>query len=261
MIYRLWPGQFTQEIGDGDAELSVSFFIGLSTSLSLSAASFLLSFENQLLTNEQYYDPASCYLSVEVVGGAQLSTYKLKKSVFSPPLDETEEVTVSDSSSERSEVQKESEDRRVTTLDPLWDSDAFKFSKDLSRRQYKSQLKKKTVTPHCQAPKLRTSTDVYNRLMWDSGSGDLNDFVIGYEDRFTGLKEITLSSWKRDVSDREFVRVLFHLPLFILRPIWKIPFHRIVYFRRRNDDCIIWDKYVEIFTLYLYSIVRCVSGV
>jgi len=66
---------------------------------------------------------------------------------------------------------------------------------------------------------------VYNRLMWDPQAGNRDDFVIGYEDRFKGIQEIVIADWKREVEDLEF-----------------IPFHRLVYFRRKSDDVIIWDR-------------------
>ena len=59
----------------------------------------------------------------------------------------------------------------------------------------------------------RTSLDVYNRLMWDP-SISRGDYVIGYEDRFKGVKEVPLESWKREVEDEAFVssRVTFNAP-------------------------------------------------
>jgi uncharacterized protein (UPF0248 family) len=55
----------------------------------------------------------------------------------------------------------------------------------------------------------RTSVDVYNRLMWDPSVNSV-DYVIGYEDRFKGVKEIPLSAWKREVEDEAFVRNFFN---------------------------------------------------
>lgn len=74
-------------------------------------------------------------------------------------------------------------------------------------------------------PKLRTSKDVYNRLIWDSRSVvlkasknsaeyskeiDTNSVYIGYKDRFLGMCE---------------------LPFHDYEPGGDIPFHRVYYFR------------------------------
>jgi len=73
--------------------------------------------------------------------------------------------------------------------------------------------------------KLRPSHDVFNRLFWDS-EYSAEDYVVGYEDRFKGIMELPLTSWKKEFTDEEF-----------------IPFHRVVYFRQKGDDGkIVWDR-------------------
>jgi uncharacterized protein (UPF0248 family) len=73
--------------------------------------------------------------------------------------------------------------------------------------------------------KLRPSHEVYNRLVWDQRYSP-EEYLVGYEDRFKGVKEMSLTSWKREVSDEEF-----------------IPFHRVVYFREKGvDGKIVWDR-------------------
>ena len=73
--------------------------------------------------------------------------------------------------------------------------------------------------------KLRPSHDVFNRLLWD-GQYSADEYIIGYEDRFLGVREIPLTSWKRELEDEEF-----------------IPFHRVVYFREQGDEGkVVWDR-------------------
>jgi uncharacterized protein (UPF0248 family) len=73
--------------------------------------------------------------------------------------------------------------------------------------------------------KLRPSHDIYNRLLWDEGYS-AEEYVVGYEDRFTGVREMALTSWKREFTDEEF-----------------IPFHRVVYFREKGlEGKIVWDR-------------------
>ena len=72
--------------------------------------------------------------------------------------------------------------------------------------------------------KLRPAADVLNRLRWDSNL-NLADYIVGYEDRFLGAKETTLEKWKTEKTDEEF-----------------IPQHRILYFRRKSDGQVVWDR-------------------
>lgn len=70
-----------------------------------------------------------------------------------------------------------------------------------------------------QAPttKLRTSEDVYNRIMWDPLLNKA-EYTICYEDRFLGLMEVPFESFDRE----------------------NIPFHRVWMFKHRGD--VVWDR-------------------
>ena len=72
--------------------------------------------------------------------------------------------------------------------------------------------------------KFRTAADVLNRLRWDS-TFDSADFVVGYEDRFLGARERAVDQWKSEQTDEEF-----------------IPQHRILYFKRKSDEMIMWER-------------------
>ncbi|KAH7364764.1 hypothetical protein BKA65DRAFT_573286 [Rhexocercosporidium sp. MPI-PUGE-AT-0058] len=76
------------------------------------------------------------------------------------------------------------------------------------------------------APKttpLRPAHEIIARIKWDP---DLNiaNYMIGYEDRFIGVKEMELGKWKSESTDEEF-----------------IPMHRVVWIRLKDGD-IVWDR-------------------
>jgi MJ1316 RNA cyclic group end recognition domain len=191
--------------------LNVDFIIGLDTTPPAAATTHLRSFEARIQSSERYYDSASSYLLVEVIPAAELTHHRLKKPGAILLSEEPLFGTESDSEEDLEDYSFEANQKRGNISDPLWDPETFSFSKDVSRRQHKSQAEaKRRAETHIPAPKLRTSNDVYNRLMWDTGAGDPNNFVIGYEDRFAGMKEIALASWKREISDREFVSGCHH---------------------------------------------------
>ncbi|KIW88128.1 uncharacterized protein Z519_11239 [Cladophialophora bantiana CBS 173.52] len=69
--------------------------------------------------------------------------------------------------------------------------------------------------------------DVLNRLQWDA-SLDMSQYLIGYLERFAGIKEIPASQWISETTEEEW-----------------IPQHRIKYFKRlcRNGgDEIVWHR-------------------
>lgn len=62
---------------------------------------------------------------------------------------------------------------------------------------------------------------------------DSGDFIVGYEDRFAGAMEKALDTWKSEQTDEEF-----------------IPQHRILYFKRRSDATIVWERRTRIDLLF-----------
>ncbi|EEY18213.1 DUF455 domain-containing protein [Verticillium alfalfae VaMs.102] len=74
-------------------------------------------------------------------------------------------------------------------------------------------------------PKLRTASDVLHRLRWDPGMSS-DDFAIGYTDRHLAEpQEKAVGAWKLEQTHEEF-----------------IPQHRILYFRRKSDGMLVWER-------------------
>ena len=71
---------------------------------------------------------------------------------------------------------------------------------------------------------LRPALDILSRIRHDP-SLEEEDFIVGYSDRHTDVKELPVTLWKGDVTDEEF-----------------IPQHRILYFRRQADGVKVWDR-------------------
>jgi poly(A) polymerase Pap1/uncharacterized protein (UPF0248 family)/2'-5' RNA ligase/endonuclease/exonuclease/phosphatase family metal-dependent hydrolase len=76
------------------------------------------------------------------------------------------------------------------------------------------------------SPFLRPAQDIIARIRWDPELVAA-EFVIGYEDRFLGVKEIELERWKGEQTDEEF-----------------IPMHRIVWVKKKDQDGdqMVWDR-------------------
>lgn len=90
-----------------------------------------------------------------------------------------------------------------------------------------------TTHPPTKLPPLRPASDVLARLRYDPIlSTNLDQYVIGYLERFDGMCEIRVVDWVRESTHEEF-----------------IPQHRIRYVvrRRQGDDELVWgrDKRVD----------------
>ncbi|KAJ3256746.1 hypothetical protein HK104_007078, partial [Borealophlyctis nickersoniae] len=80
-----------------------------------------------------------------------------------------------------------------------------------------------TTTTH---PKLRTSRDVFHRILWDT-SLDSSLYTVGYEDRFQGILEISFKEFAQkcrgDETDEEWM-----------------PWHRVWWYKKAGE--VVWDR-------------------
>jgi uncharacterized protein (UPF0248 family) len=79
-------------------------------------------------------------------------------------------------------------------------------------------------------------------MRWDSGL-DMENFTIGYLERFEGIKEMPMSKWIRETSDEDF-----------------IPQHRIKYFKRSTDGEVVWDREGRIDKIFGSGLTGQVAG-
>lgn len=199
---RLWPERLT-DLGSGSATKGSSihgfYLLGLHRTKDAQntkpLVGILQAFEESIRGNGLYFDASNCFVFASECGRLTLGE-NITVDVpiwsdggFDEPDDKDEELATG-AEDERDQNAND------TPIRPLRSS------------AKKAQIPK--VTSYLPADKLRTSSDVYNRLMWDPQL-DQNDYAIGYEDRFDGVKEVPLKSWKRNVEDEAFVRGLLRI--------------------------------------------------
>jgi poly(A) polymerase Pap1/uncharacterized protein (UPF0248 family) len=115
--------------------------------------------------------------------------------------------------------------RNWTSLASNGGDDAEKTTNDIVNPTSSSAGKESGSNQPEGSRKLRPIQDIIARIRWDEAYGEKN-FIVGYEDRFLGVKEIDLASWKTEQTDLEF-----------------IPSHRIVWIRRKGGDGEkVWDR-------------------
>ena len=69
-----------------------------------------------------------------------------------------------------------------------------------------------------------SATDVLSRIQWDPTYRS-EDFVIGYLERFEGIKEMPLNLWLKESTEEDF-----------------IPQHRIRYFKKTPSEEVVWSR-------------------
>lgn len=201
-VIRLWPERFAESLpepGSKSSNVHGLYLLGLQRALSpvdrRPLIGLLQIFEETIRKNDIYYDPTFSFVSVaECRRDALPSSVLVDRPAWSDDgIDDT-----ADSEDEADELQE--------ALETIDFQDRFTHQSNASIKKQQRSSKSSTTT-HIPAQKLRTSTNVYNRLMWDPQL-DQGDYLIGYEDRFLGIREMPLASWKREIEDEAFVRYL-----------------------------------------------------
>ncbi|CAH0055841.1 unnamed protein product [Clonostachys solani] len=167
----------------------------------------LAQFEQRIRGDARHFDANTSWMAATLVKCTELGDLQLDKSLF---LEDNVGAADDDISSDDEESD---EDEEIDDEDGL--------AKLPIRQQPQHGLGLSTA-------KLRTAVDVMNRLRWDPHM-DSDDYIVGYEDRFTGTCEKSLEMWKTDQTDEEF-----------------IPQHRILYFKRRSDNELVWERRTRI---------------
>ena len=92
-------------------------------------------------------------------------------------------------------------------------------------------------------PPLRPAKDILSRIRHDPAL-DESEWIVGYNDRLEGVMEMDVSSWNSggDFTDEEW-----------------IPQHRILYFRKRNDEPErrMWDREARLDRLFGSGVPAC----
>jgi uncharacterized protein (UPF0248 family) len=215
---RVWPARFRQttepdpEGGEGGLDLRGYYLVGISAKEELEPDAKKLVTGKVLNAVRAFertarelrgFDEGNVWVEVELLPKNKISAMALA-------LDDRDWGNSLPSMQEDG-----SQDNTSAATDPT-ESDAHQTSASTARPAPK---------PKGQSRKLRPAQDVISRIRWDPTLA-LEDFLVGYEDRFLGVKEIELGRWKSEQTDLEF-----------------IPMHRIVWLRRKGEDGeIVWDR-------------------
>ncbi|KAF2742084.1 hypothetical protein M011DRAFT_294760 [Sporormia fimetaria CBS 119925] len=215
---QIWPARFRHRDSASElsAEFEVCYLIGLSRptgpEFSLSGEekesarstleNIIVRFVSQLRRDEKNYDESTSCVAVSLVKPSEVADLVLDSRDWGDY--DTEEDLDSDSDDDLDDDTEENA-QSATTL-PYQPHNA------------------KSVPNNIPKSKLRPASDVLSRLRWDP-SLDPSDYIVGYEDRFLGPKEMPLDRWKSDVSEDEF-----------------IPMHRVLWFRRKGNGEVVWDR-------------------
>lgn len=213
---RIWPARFVnQDASKENAEYEGHYLIGLEmknflmkpmedeerTAALERIQAILYKFQTQVTNDPKHFNPKSYWAGTEIVPRSEAKKLRLDTRDWMSYTLEAEDDDIGDSE--------------------FWKSMETEEPSD-------SQAKKEPATNLPIRPvyegKFRSAADVLNRIRWDQ-SMDSGDYIVGYEDRFSGVMERSVDSWKSETTHEEF-----------------IPEHRILFFKRKSDGVIVWDK-------------------
>ncbi|CEN62964.1 hypothetical protein ASPCAL09592 [Aspergillus calidoustus] len=219
---RIWPARFTDterqdgETGESDTEYQGCYLIGLAKNSSLigtTAASVdrqsaeialvavLNTFAEQIRSDEKYFDASSSWVDVTLASRSAVRGLHVDSSI----------LVVED-------LYDDDEDDEDLTLDVHESDPEYEGA---TNHRLPIRARAQTSSP---GPRLRPASDVLSRLRWDANI-DIDDYIVGYDDRFLGEREMPVAQWKAELTDEAF-----------------IPGHRILYFRRKSDGVKVWDR-------------------
>ncbi len=227
---RLWPRRFAN--ADANREVGHAhrafYLIGLSLSspenprpsvskdepkskvIQKTLKETLQDFSDQIRGDERSFDPKSSWMDCTIVRQADIGAVKLDDRDWGRFSVDDDEEDIDDDN------------------EPDFDEDTpnmtFEAGDTIFKNSKKSSPSRDNKPPVPVAAKLRPAIDVLNRLRWDSAV-DEGDYLVGYEDRFLGVREIPLDRWKGEQTDDEF-----------------IPQHRIMHFKRKSDGVVVWER-------------------
>ncbi|KFY98819.1 hypothetical protein V500_01547 [Pseudogymnoascus sp. VKM F-4518 (FW-2643)] len=222
---RIWPARFTLHAASGKDERDYEgcYLIALAKGENAKGRDMtesdrqvsqgalreaLEQFSDQIRSSEKYFDATSSWVDVAHVKQSELGNLKLDDREWGDYVIQDESDT--EDEAEGIALELDDEDDEAATA-------AFPASR-------KTPAGGKKTTKPVATKKLRRATDILNRLRWDP-SLDSSDHVVGYEDRFSGTREIAVDQWKTEQTEEEF-----------------IPQHRILYFQRRSDGVVVWER-------------------
>lgn len=120
----------------------------------------------------------------------------------------------------------------AATIQPQLDQLAAAAANSVTGKEEEDSNSNKT-----KKDRFRPFSDILHRLQWDEKL-NIDDYVVGYLERFEGIKEMPAKSWERDFSEEEW-----------------IPMHRVRYVKRvKSSDVtsgrqdhgpalgIVWDR-------------------
>lgn len=164
-------------------------------------------FAEQIRSDEVYFDASSSWVDVTLVKQSDLQKQNLR-------IDDRDWGNNTFVEEEDSDSEEEDDTGAAGDISAVPDDDS---------KQKISSLRPNLPKPAGASP-LRPAGDILNRLRWDP-SIDSSDYLVGYEDRFVGICEVGIDKWKSEQTDEKF-----------------IPQHRIVYFKRKSDGVVVWDR-------------------
>lgn len=221
---QVWPARFftppspSSSSSNSTTELKGHYLVGIEPHegvskdqkgiLSGKITTAVSSFEREVRESRDFGEGGNCWVEMAVLG-------RKKVGELGVVLDGREWGSVSDTPRLEREMGEESADDGAGTHVNATSSPP---SSPKPKTNSATTTSKSKPHHHKNSPSspLRPAQDILSRIRWDPEL-NVDDFLVGYEDRFVGVKEVELSQWKGESTHEEF-----------------IPLHRVVWVRRKG---------------------------
>ncbi|KAL2074785.1 hypothetical protein VTL71DRAFT_8564 [Oculimacula yallundae] len=209
----VWPSRLVEESVDSNKASNWVYLVGWKYhTIDQSNIQNITESWTRSITSHDEFDTSSCFISATLLSRSDLTT------VLHPTTTAFRRAALP--GPKRAELPPSSP---PTTSKP-------------SKKSQKSKPNPSTTSNSEPSTSLRQASHVLHRLKHDPVTYDIDDFKVGYEDRFGGLKVKPAAEWQTDQQHKEF-----------------IPEHRIVFFERcaKSGEAgkgnggkgeIMWDK-------------------
>ncbi|KAL1868966.1 hypothetical protein VTK73DRAFT_3427 [Phialemonium thermophilum] len=244
---RVWPARFVESEDvtgqeqpvevNGDRDYQGHYLVGLAglgdrctpEGAAGVLESVLRRFEEQIRGDEKYFDTRCCWACASVLGRQDVARIHLvvddrQWGGWEPgeeEEDDDDDDDDDDDGTQNENPEVSGPDGSDSETEPPPGPSASRKKGKRGKKEIRAAISRPRTAP---GKRFRTAADVLNRIRWDPEL-DSADYVIGYEDRFLGAQEKALDAWKSDQTHEEF-----------------IPQHRILYFKRRHDGFVVWER-------------------
>ncbi|MCJ1432184.1 hypothetical protein MMC27_001540 [Xylographa pallens] len=216
----IWPTRIKDSRKDApDGSYEAFYIVAMGSKIATTSSDFVSTHVPDLLLrllstirSSSYYDTATTFVDAHITSDISVAHLILDSKDWGLIPDEENP----DDSSDEEEAPEEAD---------FWDPSKQKRHFKVKANHTKKSMEVLSMKPGEVRQPLRPALDILSRIRYDP-TYDAEDYLIGYMDRHSGMKEMPVTWWKGDDNTEEDF----------------IPQSRIKYYKRKSDGIVFWDR-------------------